>query len=219
MAGYHRGGPQSQRVKDWQVQQRNLGYEFAIGFGDVSNYESSCAMVQDIEQRIGPIDILINNAGITKDTTLKKMEVTHWMSVLRTNLDSVFHLSRAVIEGMLNRRYGRIISISSINGQKGQFGQTNYAAAKAGIYGFTKSLAQEVASKGVTVNAISPGYVATDMIKKIDDTLLRGIIDQIPVGRLAEPEEIARAVIFLADDKAGFITGSNLVINGGQYML
>jgi acetoacetyl-CoA reductase len=218
VAGYNQGGPDGERAKAWQLKQREEGFVFDIMYGDVSNYESSKAMVEAIESTIGPIDILVNNAGITRDAVLKKMEPTQWMAVLRTNLDSIFNVSRAVIEGMLTRGYGRIVSISSINGQKGQFGQTNYAAAKAGIYGFTKSLAQEVAAKGITVNCISPGYVATDMVKKISSDILQKIVANIPVGRLAEPNEIARVVSFLADDESGFITGSNLAINGGQYM-
>ena len=218
VAGYNQGGPNGERAKAWQAKQAEEKFEFEIAYGDVSNYESSLAMVQLVESTIGPIDILVNNAGITRDAVLKKMQPTQWIAVLRTNLDSIFNVSRAVIEGMLTRGYGRIVSISSINGQKGQFGQTNYAAAKAGIYGFTKSLAQEVAAKGITVNCISPGYVATDMVKKISSDILDKIVANIPVGRLAEPAEIARAVSFLVDDEAGFITGSNLAINGGQYM-
>ncbi|MEY3182882.1 MAG: acetoacetyl-CoA reductase [Pseudomonadota bacterium] len=218
VAGYNQGGPNGERAKAWQLQQQKEGFTFEIAYGDVSNYESSVAMIEAIESSIGPIDILVNNAGITRDAVLKKMQPTQWIAVLRTNLDSIFNVSRAVIEGMLARGYGRIVSISSINGQKGQFGQTNYAAAKAGIYGFTKSLAQEVAAKGITVNCISPGYVATDMVKKISADILQKIVANIPVGRLAEPVEIARAVAFLADDHAGFITGANLAINGGQYM-
>jgi len=174
--------------------------------------------VLDIEETIGPIGVLVNNAGITKDGTLKKMEPEQWRSVLDTNLDSVFNLCRAVLPKMLEREYGRIISISSINGQKGQFGQCNYAAAKAGMYGFTKSLAQEVAAKGITVNTVSPGYIETDMIKAIDEAIRDKIRRQIPVQRFGQPEEIARAVSFLADKQSGFITGSNLAINGGQYM-
>jgi acetoacetyl-CoA reductase len=218
VAGYNRGGPQAERAKAWQRKQREAGFKFDIMYGDVANYESSLAMVNAIESTIGSIEILVNNAGITRDAVLKKMELAQWMTVLRTNLDGIFNVSRAVIEGMLARGYGRIVSISSVNGQKGQFGQTNYAAAKAGIVGFTKSLAQEVAAKGITVNCISPGYVSTDMVNKVAEDILRQIVSNIPVGRLAEPHEIARAVTFLADEKSGFITGANLAINGGQYM-
>ena len=171
-----------------------------------------------MERRFGPVDILVNNAGITQDSTLKKMDPIQWMAVLRTNLDSVFNMCRVVIEGMLERKYGRIINISSINGQKGQFGQTNYSSAKAGMYGFSKSLAQETAGKGITVNTISPGYIGTEMVKKMDPAIVEKIVAQIPVGRLGKPEEIARTVCFLADDEAGYITGANFAINGGQYM-
>ncbi|MBY5922560.1 acetoacetyl-CoA reductase [Ferrimonas balearica] len=185
---------------------------------DVADFGECQRVVLDIEETIGPITVLVNNAGITRDGTLKKMEPSQWRSVLDTNLDSVFNLSRAVLPRMLEREYGRIISISSINGQKGQFGQCNYAAAKAGMYGFTKSLAQEVAAKGITVNTISPGYIETDMIRAIDEGIRDKIRRQIPVQRFGQPEEIARAVAFLADKESGFITGSNLAINGGQYM-
>ncbi|SHI04758.1 acetoacetyl-CoA reductase [Ferrimonas marina] len=185
---------------------------------NVSDFDECQRVVLDIEETVGPISVLVNNAGITWDGQLKKMASEQWRKVMETNLDSVFNLSRAVIPGMIERGYGRVISISSINGEKGQFGQTNYAAAKAGMYGFTKSLAQEVAAKGVTVNTISPGYIETDMIRAIKEEIREGIRQQIPVKRFGQPEEIARAVLFLADEQSGFITGSNLSINGGQYM-
>ncbi|GAA5194629.1 acetoacetyl-CoA reductase [Ferrimonas gelatinilytica] len=185
---------------------------------EISNFDECQRVVLDIEETMGPISVLVNNAGITWDGQLKKMSAEQWHSVINTNLDSVFNLSRAVIPSMIDRGYGRIISISSINGEKGQFGQANYAAAKAGMYGFTKSLAQEVASKGITVNTISPGYIETDMIRAIKEEIRESIRQQIPVKRFGQPEEIARAVLFLADENAGFITGSNLSINGGQYM-
>lgn len=217
VAGYNNGGDSS-AAKAWQEKWRAQDYEFPIFYSDVSNYESAAALIDAVETNIGPIDILINNAGITRDSTLRKMDVVNWELVLRTNLDSVFNVTRHVIPGMIERKFGRIINISSINGQKGQFGQANYAAAKAGIYGFTKSLALEVANKGITANAVSPGYVATEMVKKMPESVLEQIISQIPVGRLATPEEIARLVAFLADDLSGFITGANFAINGGQHM-
>lgn len=170
--------------------------------------------------RSGPIDVLVNNAGIVRDATLHKMSRTQWDAVIRTNLDGAFNMCRQVIDGMRARRYGRIINISSINGQKGQFGQTNYSAAKAGGLGFTKALALETARLGITVNAICPGYIHTEMLDAVPrDVLEKSILPQIPVGRLGRPEEIARAVVFLAAEEAGFITGSTLSINGGQYMI
>lgn len=186
---------------------------------DVGDFDAVQAAVKDIEAAHGPIDVLVNNAGITRDKPLHKMDKAHWDAVIRTDLDSVFNLSRAVIEGMRERKFGRIISISSINGQKGQFGQTNYAAAKAGLFGFTKALAAETAAKGITVNAVAPGYIGTEMVMAVPaDVLNNVIIPQIPVGRLGEADEIARCVTFLASDDAGFITGSTLSANGGQYM-
>jgi acetoacetyl-CoA reductase len=217
IAGYSHGGDNTHAIA-WQKEQAKADYEFEIVYGDVSNFESCAAMVDEAQNKVGPIDILVNNAGITRDATLKKMLVNEWDSVLRINLDSVFNVTRQVINGMLERNFGRIINISSINGQKGQFGQANYSAAKAGMYGFTKALAQEVASKGITVNSVSPGYVATDMVKKVSPQVLEKIIAQIPVGRLAEPEEVARVVVFLASQDAGFITGANIAVNGGQHM-
>ena len=171
-----------------------------------------------IEAEIGPVDILVNNAGITRDGFLHKMTEDNWDGVIDTNLKSLFNMCRAVIEGMRARSYGRIITISSINGQLGQFGQTNYSAAKAGVFGFTKSLARECANKGITVNAVAPGYIETDMVKAVPEEVLKKIIAQIPVGRLGSPAEIARAVCFLAADEAGFITGETLSVNGGQHM-
>jgi acetoacetyl-CoA reductase len=185
---------------------------------DVSDFNACAEGVKKIEAELGPIEVLVNNAGITRDTTMHRMRPDQWNDVIRTNLDSCFNMSRAVIEGMRSRGFGRIVNISSINGQAGQIGQTNYAAAKAGLQGFTKALAQEGAPRGVTVNAIAPGYVATDMVRAVPANVLEQIIARIPVGRLGKPEEIARAVLFLAADEAGFITGSTLSINGGQYM-
>jgi acetoacetyl-CoA reductase len=186
---------------------------------DVSDFNACAEGIAELQKTLGPIDILVNNAGITKDTMFHKMSFEQWEMVLKTNLTSCFNMSRHVIESMRERQFGRIINISSINGQKGQLGQVNYSAAKAGILGFTKALAQENAKKGITVNAIAPGYIATDMVKAVDQKILDGIIAQIPVGRLGEPEEIARTVVFLAGDDAGFITGSTLSINGGQYLI
>jgi len=185
---------------------------------DVSDYEAVSAGVDRIESELGPVEVLINNAGITKDTTLHKMDPEQWRTVMATNLDSAFYCTRRVIEGMRERGFGRVISIASINGQKGQFGQVNYAAAKSGMIGFTKSLAQENATKGTTANVVAPGYIGTDMVRAVPEKVLDKIVGQIPLARLGEPEEIARCVNFLAADDAGFITGSTLTANGGQYM-
>ena len=185
---------------------------------DVGDYESCKAGVAEIEKAQGPTDILVNNAGITRDGFFHKMKPEQWREVIRADLDSVFNMSHQVFPGMRERGFGRIVNISSINGQKGQAGQTNYSAAKAGMIGFTRALAQEGAFKGVTVNAIAPGYIATEMVAAVDDAVLQKIIAQIPVGRLGQAEEIARCVAFLADDKAGFVTGAVLTANGGQYI-
>ena len=185
---------------------------------DVADFEQCSTAVRQIEADVGPIDILVNNAGITRDGFMHKMGEESWDAVMDTNLKSCFNMARAVIEGMRTRSYGRIISISSINGQMGQMGQTNYAAAKAGVFGFTKSLARECANKGITVNAIAPGYINTDMVAAVSPVVMKGIVAKIPVGRLGEASEIARAVCFLADDAAGFITGETLSVNGGQHM-
>jgi acetoacetyl-CoA reductase len=186
---------------------------------DVSNFETCAAGVQQIESDIGAVDILVNNAGITRDGMLHKMSPENWQSVISTNLDSLFHMTRNVIEGMRARSFGRIVNISSVNGQKGQMGQSNYSAAKAGLIGFTKAVAQENAFKGITVNAVAPGYIATEMVRAVPEEVLNSkILPLIPVGRLGEPEEVARCVVFLASEEAGFITGSTLSANGGQYM-
>lgn len=185
---------------------------------DVSDYEACRSGIASIEADLGPVDILINNAGITRDGTVHKMDKESWQAVVDTNLGSCFNMSRAVIEGMRKRQFGRIVNVGSINGQAGQYGQVNYAAAKSGIHGFTKALAQEGAAQGITVNAIAPGYVDTDMVAAVPDRVLEKIIERIPVGRLGKAEEIARAIRFLTDDDAGFITGSTLSINGGQHM-
>jgi len=187
---------------------------------DAGDYQSCEKAVEELEKDHDTIDILINNAGITRDRPVHKMSVEEWEAVMRTNLESVFNLTHIVFPGMRERGYGRIINISSLNGQKGQFGQSNYSAAKAGMIGFSKSIALEGAAKGITCNVIAPGYVATEMVKAVpEDVLNKHILPHIPVGRLGEPEEIARCVVFLADEQAGFITGSTLSVNGGQYMI
>jgi acetoacetyl-CoA reductase len=186
---------------------------------DVASYEACVAGLEQVAKDLGPVDILVNNAGITRDAMLHKMKPEQWYAVVNTNLNSLFNMCRPVIEGMRERSFGRIINISSINGQKGQMGQSNYSAAKAGDIGFTKALAQENASKGVTVNAICPGYIATEMVMAVPKEVLeKSILPMIPARRLGQPEEIARCVLFLASDDAGFITGSTLTANGGQYM-
>ncbi len=185
---------------------------------DVGDFDACAAGAAQVEADLGPIDVLVNNAGITRDTTLHKMDAAKWGDVIRTNLDSAYNLTRAVIESMRERGFGRIVNISSINGLKGQLGQANYAAAKAGLIGFTKSVALENARKGVTANVIAPGYIGTEMVRAVPENILERIVGQIPVARLGEPDEVARCVVFLASDDAGFITGSTLSVNGGQYM-
>lgn len=187
---------------------------------DVSDTQACADTLGQIEKDLGPVDILVNNAGITRDTMFHRMTPEQWSAVIATNLDSLFNMTRQVIESMRERGFGRIISIASVNGQKGQMGQSNYSAAKAGLIGFTKSLAQENAFKGITVNAVAPGYIATEMVQAVPEEVLKTkILPLIPVGRLGEPEEVARCVTFLASDDAGFITGSTLTANGGQYMI
>jgi acetoacetyl-CoA reductase len=186
---------------------------------DVSNFDACAAGIKQVEAELGPVEVLVNNAGITKDTMFHRMTADQWNAVIGTNLGSLFNMTRNVIEGMRARKFGRIVNISSINGQKGQMGQVNYSAAKAGEIGFTKALAQEGAKSGITVNAICPGYIGTEMVKAVpQDVLEKSILPHIPMGRLGEPEEIARCVVFLAADESGFITGSTLTANGGQYM-
>jgi len=202
----------------WQQKMRDGGYEIAIAKGDVSSPEDAEAMVRGVEQQLGPVDVLINNAGITRDGTFHKMSAEQWNEVINTNLNSVFNVTRAVIEGMRARKWGRVIQISSINGQKGQYGQANYAAAKAGMHGFTISLAQENARLGITVNTVSPGYIGTDMVMAVPEEVRNKIVAQIPTGRLGTPDEIAYAVAFFIPDQASWITGANLSANGGQYM-
>jgi acetoacetyl-CoA reductase len=187
---------------------------------DVSSYEACAAGIKQVETDLGPVEILINNAGIARDSMFHRMKPEQWSAVINTNLNSLFNMCRPVIEGMRARKFGRIITISSINGQKGQMGQTNYSASKAGEIGFTKALAQESAKSGITVNAICPGYIATEMVKAVPQEVMdKSILPQIPIGRLGEPNEVARCVLFLASDDAGLITGSTLTANGGQVMV
>lgn len=202
----------------WQEQARTDGYEFVLVEGDVADFDACQQMVQELSQELGPVQILVNCAGITRDTTFRKMEKEQWDAVMSTNLDSVFNVTRAAINGMLDSGFGRVVNISSVNGQKGQFGQTNYSAAKAGMHGFTMALAQEVAKKGITVNTVSPGYIGTEMVAGVAEEVLNKIVAQVPVGRLGEPEEVADLVAFLARDESGYITGANLAINGGLHM-
>jgi len=185
---------------------------------DVAKFADCTAGVTKVEAELGPVDVLVNNAGITRDSIMHRMTPEQWQAVIDTNLTSAFNMCRCVIEGMRARGFGRIVNISSINGQKGQVGQANYSAAKAGLIGFTKALAQESAGKGITVNAIAPGYIATEMVRAVPEDVLKKIVALIPVGRMGEADEIARCVVFLASDQAGFITGSTLSANGGQYM-
>jgi acetoacetyl-CoA reductase len=218
VAGYNAGGNHD-KAKAWRDEQAKEGYEILTAYGDVTDAESCAACVANVEEQTGAsVDILINNAGITRDGTFRKMTWEQWNEVMTANLDSMFHMTRLVINPMLEKGFGRIVNISSVNAQKGQFGQCNYSAAKAGIHGFTKALAQEVAAKGVTVNTISPGYVATPMVTKIPQEVLDKIIKQIPVGRLGLPEEIGKAVSFLCSDDCGYVTGSDFSINGGMHM-
>ncbi|MEO7087529.1 MAG: acetoacetyl-CoA reductase [Bacteroidia bacterium] len=207
-----------EEAKKWREEVLKMGIDVKIAQGDISDYKSAENMIREINEEIGPIDVLVNNAGITRDSALHKMTPEQWYEVINTNLNSVFICSRLVIEGMIAKGWGRIICISSVNGQKGQFGQTNYAATKAGMYGFTKSLALEVAKKGITVNTVSPGYVGTAMVMAIKEEIRDKIIQQIPMGRLGTPSEIGDAVSYLASDEARYITGANIAINGGLHM-
>jgi acetoacetyl-CoA reductase len=211
--------PGNKKVDGWLASTKEMGFDFKAYECDVSDFESAQACVAKIEQEVGPVDVLVNNAGITRDMTFKKMDKVSWDAVMGTNLDSVFNMTKPVCDGMVERGWGRIINISSVNGQKGAFGQTNYSAAKAGMHGFTKALALEVARKGVTVNTISPGYIGTKMVMEIpSDVLESKIIPQIPMARLGKPEEVAGLVAYLSSDEAAFVTGANIAINGGQHM-
>jgi len=210
--------PEEQEAESWQAKYREQGYDFAIVPVDVSDFESAKKMVASVEKLYGGIDILVNCAGITRDKTLKRMTPDQWKSVINTNLDSAFNITQPVVNGMLERGFGRIINIASVNGQKGQFGQANYSAAKAGLHGFTMAVAQETASKGITVNTISPGYVSTPMTMAMPQDVLDHIVSQVPVGRMAEPEEIAFTVSWLADERNAYTTGANIPVNGGMFM-
>jgi len=211
--------PGNTRAEQWLRDMRERGYDFHACPCDVADWDSCVAGVKRIVDEVGPVDVLINNAGITRDMTFRKMDRTSWDAVMHADLDSCFNMTKQVCDGMVDRGWGRIINISSVNGQKGAFGQTNYAAAKAGMHGFTKSLALEVARKGVTVNTISPGYIGTKMVMAIPrDVLDSKIIPQIPMGRLGKPEEVAGLVAYLASEEAAFVTGANIAINGGQHM-
>ena len=211
--------PNNTKIDETISELKSRGYNFRSFGVDVSDFESCRSCVERIHKEVGPVDILINNAGITRDMTFRKMSKVDWDAVMDTNLDSVFNMTKPVCEGMVERGWGRIINVSSVNGSKGAFGQTNYAAAKAGMHGFTKALALEVARKGVTVNTISPGYIGTKMVTSIPKEVLdTKILPQIPVGRLGKPEEVAGLIIYLCSDEAAFVTGANIAINGGQHM-
>ena len=211
--------PSNTKYKSWLEELKGRGYSFAAFPVDVVDYDSCAKQCAAIQSECGPIDILVNNAGITRDMTFKKMTKTDWDAVMRTNLDSCFNMTKQVMDGMVERSWGRVINVSSVNGQKGAFGQTNYSAAKAGIHGFTKALALEVAKKGVTINTISPGYIGTKMVTAIPKEILDSkILPQIPVGRLGKPDEVAGLIIYLCSDEAAFVTGANISINGGQHM-
>jgi acetoacetyl-CoA reductase len=211
--------PNNNKAQEWLRKMNDMGYGFKAYPCDVTDFDSSKACVAAITQDLGPVDVLVNNAGITRDMTFKKMTKADWDAVMHTNLDSVFNMTKQVMDGMVERGWGRVINISSVNGQKGAFGQTNYSAAKAGMHGFTKALALEVAKKGVTVNTISPGYIGTRMVMAIpQDVLDSKILPLIPMSRLGKPEEVAGLVAYIASEEAAFVTGANISINGGQHM-
>jgi len=210
-------GP-SRDYDKWLTEQAALGYQFHASVGNVGDWDSTVRAFDKVKAEHGTIDVLVNNAGITRDGMFRKMSKSDWDAVMNTNLDSMFNVTKQVIEGMLDKGWGRIINISSVNGEKGQFGQTNYSAAKAGMHGFTMALAQEVASKGVTVNTVSPGYIGTDMVKAIKPEVLEKIVATIPIKRLGTPEEIAAIVAWLAGEDSGFTTGADFSCNGGLHM-
>jgi acetoacetyl-CoA reductase len=211
--------PGNRHSEQWLADMKTRGHAFHAVEVDVADFDSCQRAAARILKDVGPVDILVNNAGITKDSSFRKMDRPAWDAVLRTNLDSVFNMTKTVIEGMAERGWGRVVNMSSVNGQKGAFGQANYSAAKAGMHGFTKALALEYARKGVTVNTISPGYIATKMVMAVPkDVLDAKILPQIPVGRLGKPEEVAALVAYLCSDDAGYLTGANIAINGGQHM-
>ena len=206
------------QAEQWQKMMSGLGYTCDLIAADVSDTNACDAMAATLINKYKRIDVLVNNAGITRDATLKKLSATDWHDVINTNLNSVYNVTRPFISTMQASGFGRIVNISSINAQRGQFGQTNYSAAKAGVHGFSKALAQELAGDGITVNTVSPGFIDTDMVKAIPDEYRQQIIASIPVGRVGEPEDIARAVRFLVDDNSGYITGTELSVNGGLFM-
>ena len=206
-------GPNSPRKDRWLSEQKALGYDFHASEGNVGDWTSTVAAFNKVRAEIGTVDILVNNAGITRDTVFRKMTPEDWRSVIDTNLNSLFNVTKQVIDGMVEKGWGRVINISSVNGQKGQFGQTNYSTAKAGLHGFTMALAQEVATKGVPINTVSPGYIGTDMVKAIREDVLNKIIDTIPVRRLGTPEEIASMVAWIASNDGGFATGADFSLN------
>ena len=209
-------GSREERIADFHAAVD--GHDIHFEAVDVSDFEACGALVRKVAGEHGSLDILVNAAGITRDTTLRKMDRVQWDAVMSVNLDSVFHMCRHAVEGMMDRSFGRIVNISSVNGQTGQFGQTNYSAAKAGMHGFSMALAREVARKGVTVNSVSPGYCETALVMAMPEEIRRGIVEKVPVGRLGKPSEIARTVEFLTADDAGFITGANVPVNGGLFM-
>jgi acetoacetyl-CoA reductase len=211
-------GPGSQRKDRWIADMRAAGHDVHASEGNVSDWESTQAAFRKVKEEFGPVDVLVNNAGITRDGTFRRMSYEDWHDVIETNLNSLFHVTKQVIDDMVDRGWGRIVNISSVNGQKGQFGQTNYSTAKAGIHGFTMALALEVASRGVTVNTVSPGYVGTDMVRAIRPDVLEKIVASIPIRRLGEPAEIASVVAWLVSDQAGFATGADFSLNGGLHM-
>ncbi len=211
--------PDYERKDEWLRAMRHDGFRVHAAEGNVADFESCASMFYNVRSVVGSIDVLVNNAGITRDAIFKRMTEREWLEVINTNLNSVFNVTRQVIDGMSERGWGRIINISSVNAMKGQFGQTNYSAAKAGMAGFSKALAQEVVRKGVTVNTVSPGYVETELVMAIRADVRRQIVDSIPMGRLAKPEEIAAVVAFLASEEAGYITGANISVNGGMHMM
>jgi acetoacetyl-CoA reductase len=211
-------GPKSPRKDTWLAEQKALGFDFVASEGNVGDWDSTVAAFAKVRAEVGEVDVLVNNAGITRDGVFRKMTPEDWKAVIDTNLNSLFFVTRQVIDGMLDRGWGRIINISSMNGQKGQFGQTNYSTAKAGMHGFTMALAQEVAGKGVTVNTVSPGYIGTDMVRAIREDVLAKIVATIPVKRLGTPDEIASMVAWLASGESGFATGADFSLNGGNHM-
>ena len=207
-----------EKAEEWNTKLKEDGYDLPLVMADVSNFDAVEKMFKEIDERVGSVDILVNNAGITRDGSFRKMSFEQWNSVINADLTSVFNCCRHAINPMLENGFGRIINVSSVNGQRGQFGQVNYSAAKAGMHGFTKSLAMETARKGVTINTVSPGYIATDMVMAVPEDIRNQIIAEIPMGRLGTPEEIAEIIAYIASDKAGFVTGANFAINGGQHV-